>query len=135
MDGGWDKREVVADSSYATVSDKCYRIISDGGSEVQAFQCQQEEADGALLLHASNVAKQGYEGVVICSKDTDFFNKILAFHTKIGAKLFQKFGTRTRTRVADIRNVTATLGIDVCRVLIGIHSFTGCDTVSGRQMP
>ena len=64
---------------------KCYRIISDSGSEVQAFQCQQEEADGALLLHASNVAEQGYEGVVICSKDTDFCNKVLAFHTKIGA--------------------------------------------------
>ena len=32
--------------------------------------------------------------------------------------------------VADIRKVAASLGIDVCRALIGMHSFTGCDTVS-----
>jgi len=32
--------------------------------------------------------------------------------------------------VADMRKVAATLGIDVCRALIGMHSFTGCDTVS-----
>lgn len=53
----------------------------------------------------------------------------LAFHDRIGASLFQKSGTRTRTKVADIRKVAATLGIDVCGALIGMHSFTGCDTV------
>ena len=115
---------------YATVSDKCYRITSDGSNEVQALQCQQEEADGRLLLHAAHAAEEGYEGVVVCSEDTDVFIMALAFHDKIGSSLFQKFGTRTRTRVADIRKVAATLGIDVCRALIGMHSFTGCDTVS-----
>jgi len=44
--------------------------------------------------------------------------------------LFQKSGTRTRTIVDDMRKVAVTLGIDVCRALIGMHSFTGCDTVS-----
>ena len=58
--------------------------------------------------------------MVICSEDTDVFIMSLAFHDKIGASLFQKCGTI----------VTATVGIDVCRALIGMHAYTGCDTVS-----
>lgn len=117
---------------YATVSDKCYRITSDGSNEVQALQCQQEEADGRLLLHAAHAAEEGYEGVILCSEDTDVFIMALAFHDKMGASLCQKCGTRTTTRIADVRKVAATHGIDVCRALIGMHSyaFTGCDTVS-----
>ena len=30
----------------------------------------------------------------------------------------------------DITKVAATVGIDVCRALIGVHAYTGCDTVS-----
>ena len=115
---------------YATMRDKCYRIISEGSNEVQALQCQQEEADGRLLLQTAHAFEEGNEGVVVCSEDTDVFIMALAFHDKIEASLFQKCGTKTRTRVIDIRKVAGTLGIDICRALIGMHSFTGCDTVS-----
>ena len=54
----------------------------------------------------------------------------LAFHDKIGSPLFHKCGTETRTRVVDIRKVAATVGIDVCRAVIGIHAYTACDTTS-----
>ena len=30
----------------------------------------------------------------------------------------------------DITTVAATVGIDVCRALVGVHAYTGCDTVS-----
>ena len=68
--------------------------------------------------------------MVICSEDTDVFIMSLAFHDKIGASLFQKCGTKGRRRVVDITKVTATVGIDVCRALVGVHAYTGCDTVS-----
>ena len=35
-----------------------------------------------------------------------------------------------RTRVSDITRVAATVCMEVCRTLIGLHSYTGCDTVS-----
>ena len=79
---------------YATVRDKCYRITSDGSNEVLALQCQQEEADGRLLLHATHAVEEGYEGVVVCSEDTDVFIMALAFKDKIEASLFQKCGTK-----------------------------------------
>jgi len=115
---------------YVTVDDKCYRITSQGSEEVPDLQCQQEEADGRLLFHAVHAAREGYQAVVICAEDTDVFIMCLAFHDKIGAPLFQKCGTRTRTRLVDIGKVAATVGIDVCRALIGIHAYTGCDTTS-----
>ena len=34
---------------YATVSDKCYRIISQDSEEVPALQCQYEEAYFSML--------------------------------------------------------------------------------------
>ena len=115
---------------YATVDNKCYRISSQGSDEVPLLQCNQEEADGRLLLHAAHAAREGYEAVVICSEDTDVFILALAFQDKISAHLFQRCGTRTRKRLVDIKKVAATLGTDVCKALIGIHSYTGCDTVS-----
>ena len=68
--------------------------------------------------------------MVICSEDTDVFIMSLAFHSKIGASLFQKCGTKARRRVVDITKVAATVGIDVCRALVGVHAYTGCDTFS-----
>ena len=44
--------------------------------------------------------------------------------------MFQKCGTRTRTRLVDIVKVAASVGVDVCRALIGMHAYTGCDSVS-----
>ena len=41
-----------------------------------------------------------------------------------------KGGRATRTRYISISNVSAALGHDVCASLLGLHSFTGCDTVS-----
>ena len=115
---------------YATAGEKCYKITSHGSTEVSALQCFQEEADGRLLLHARHAADEGYHTIVICSEDTDVFVMSLAFHDKIGASLFQKCGTKARRRVVDISKVAATIGMRVCRALIGMHTFTGCDTVS-----
>ena len=115
---------------YATVDDKCYKINSQDSKEVPVLQCKQEEADGRLLLHAAHAARQGYCSVVICSEDTDVFIMCSSFCDQIEAPLFQKCGTRMRTRLVDIKKVAASVGMEVCRALIGLHAYTGCDTVS-----
>ena len=48
----------------------------------------------------------------------------LAFSSSIGASLFQKCGTQTRTRLIDISKLVATIGEDVCQALVSYHSFT-----------
>ena len=41
-----------------------------------------------------------------------------------------KRGTASRIRYISISKVSAALGHDVCASLLGLHSFTGCNTVS-----
>ena len=87
---------------------------------------QHEEAYGRLLLHATHTSREGFEAVVICADDTDVFILCLAFKDNIHASLFQKCGTR----LIDISNMAASVGPDVCKALLGLHAFTGCDTAS-----
>ena len=51
--------------------------------------------------------------MVICSEDTDVFTMSLAYCGKTGVSLFQKCGTKTRTRRVDIVKVAASVGVDV----------------------
>ncbi|KAL8567345.1 hypothetical protein ACOMHN_001733 [Nucella lapillus] len=77
-----------------------------------------------------HTTEEGFEATVISSDDTDVFVLNLAFAETIRTRLFQKTGTRTRTHLLDINKIAASLGPDVCKALIGMHAYTGCDTVS-----
>ena len=103
---------------------------SQGSEAVPALHCKQEKADGRLLFYAAHAANDGYQSVIVCSDDTDVFIMYLGFHDKIGSPLFQKCGTTAKKRIVDISMVAATVGIDGCRALIGMHAYTGCDTIS-----
>jgi len=106
---------------YATTGKECFKITSDECKQVPSLQCNQEEADTRLLLHAAHAAKDGFKAVVICSEDTIM---LLAFHE------YQKCGTKIRKRIIYINNISSSVGIFMCKALIGMNAFTGCDTVS-----
>lgn len=80
---------------HVTVDDKCYIITSNDSMGVSALHCQQEEADGRLLFHATHAAREGHQAVVICSEDTDVSIMCLGFHDKIGVPLFKKCSEKT----------------------------------------
>ncbi|KAI0225483.1 hypothetical protein LSAT2_023729, partial [Lamellibrachia satsuma] len=70
---------------FAMVDDKCYKITPESSEEVPSLRCKQEEADGRLLLHAVNVAREGYKATVISS---DVFIMRLSLNENIRATLF-----------------------------------------------
>ena len=115
---------------YANDGDECYKFTSQCSEEVPSLCCTHEEADGCLLFHAASASREGYNSILICSEDTDVFILSVAFKDSIDATLFIKSGSRTRTKLISVSKVVAALGTDVCKALIGMHSFTGCDTVS-----
>ena len=39
-------------------------------------------------------------------------------------------GSNNRTRFIDIGKLVQAIGNDICSALVGLHAFTGCDTVS-----
>jgi len=115
---------------YVTSEKECWKISPESADEVTELFSSQEEADTRLILHTAHAAQEGYEAVVIISEDTDVFLLLLGFSASIGSNLYMKCGTKTRNRLVDIRKVADSIGHEVCEALIGLHSFTGCDTTS-----
>ena len=64
------------------------------------------------------------------SQDTAVFIMSLSFAHEFACQLFVKSGTQTREKFADVQKVAAAGGHNMCCALPGLHSFTGCDTVS-----
>lgn len=54
----------------------------------------------------------------------------LGFQKEITCPVYQKCWTQNRTRFVDISKLASSLGDSICDSLIGLHAFTGCDTVS-----
>ncbi|KAL8617912.1 hypothetical protein ACOMHN_026489 [Nucella lapillus] len=115
---------------FVTCEEQCFRFSAVRCREVPELQCVQKEADGRLLLHASHAAEAGYEAVMISSNDTDVLVLNIAFCGAIKALLCQRSGTSTRTQLIDIGKVASSLGPSVCTALLGLHAYTGCDSVS-----
>ncbi|KAL2104338.1 hypothetical protein ACEWY4_001206 [Coilia grayii] len=89
----------------------------------------QEEADTRLFLHCKHAADYSSH-IVVSSPDTDVFILALALSQEIGAHLYFHTGTGLQTRTIEVQRIHQELGSAVCDALIGLHCFTGCDTVS-----
>ena len=115
---------------YVASEESCLHITKDQWEEVAGLQSNQEEADTRIILHAAHAAKEGYSAVVVVADDTDVLVLCLAFSADIPCPLYQKCGTKNRVRYLDITKLRQGLGDGVCNALIGMHAYTGCDTVS-----
>lgn len=53
-------------------------------------------------------------------------------HAEIGShsKFILRRGKGNKIRLIDVNTLAAVFGKDVCSALIGLHAWTGCDTVS-----
>lgn len=115
---------------YFTCEQCCLKVTEDKWEEVPELESTQEEADARLLLHTQHAERDGYKAAIICLEGTDIFIFSFVIHSKIGIFIYQKFGTKSRTRYADVDRVGKTQVQEICYSLIGLHSFTGCDSVS-----
>ena len=130
----WMKPEstaLLADKQlYVTCEQKCYLITTHGSEEVPQLASSHEEADTRLLFHAAHAAECHYKAIIMVAEDTDVFLLCLAFNDNIQSSLYQKHKSNTRTCFIDIGKVAAVNGPDMCNAILGVHAFTGCDSVS-----
>ena len=115
---------------YVTCEERCFKLVKDQWEEVIEMKSIQEEADTHIFLHASRAVENGCNAIVITAEDTDILVLCIGFSKIIRSPMYQKVGTKTRQKYIDITKIANALGEDVCKVLIGLHAFTGCDTVS-----
>lgn len=97
--------------------------------ELKDLETSQEEADTRMILHAAHEAKHSHD-LVIKSPDTDVFVLALAFCSHIDGHLHFHTAKGRNTHITDITKLHAHLGEDKCDALVGLHAFSGCDTVS-----
>ena len=121
---------------FVTNGSSCALLNSVDGAtsiEVQSvpeLDCTHEEADTRLLLHAAHAAANGYSNVALRSPDTDVAVLPYSVRYDIDAHLYFKTGTKARTRIISIDQLTACHGKTVCRAHPSLHAFTGCDSTS-----
>lgn len=80
--------------------------------------------DTRMLLHANHASQNGYQTTDIVSEDTEDKEDQLPPLSEIWNSESNK------VQYINISNLAQLLGDDLCDALIGVHAFTGCDSVS-----
>jgi len=124
-------REKLANKElYTTCGTKCYKLTADTVQEVIELSSEQEEADTRLLLYAKHAGTPHVKAVIISSEDTDVRILCISFAHAIPAPVYQRCVSQHQARYVDISKIAGVLGQDVSKALLGLHAFTGCDSVS-----
>lgn len=120
-------------SLYIAHGDLCHCVTVMQGlqtlSAVEDLTCDHEECDTRLFLHAQHAAHE-HQTVVIKSPDTDVAVIALSLQPDLPCRLYFFTGVGNKTRIIDLAKVSSALGTTVCLALIGIHTFSGCDSTS-----
>ena len=94
-------------------------------------QCEHEEADTRLLLHASDVANQGMTRVVIRTVDTDVVVLSIELYRQLKLdELWIGFCTGRCFRYISVHDITKQMGFSQAEALPVFHAITGCDQIS-----
>ncbi|KAK1885936.1 G polyprotein [Dissostichus eleginoides] len=120
-------------SLYIAHQNQCHCVTVMEGVQsvdvVEDLQCDHEEFDTRVFLHAQHAAQE-HKAVIIKSSDTDVAVIAVSLQADFPCSLYVFAGTGNRTRIIDIAMVSSALGTSVCSALIGIHTFSGCDSTS-----
>ena len=117
---------------YIPIEEQCWQLDVRTCEPVPELQCNHEETDTRMVLHARHTAGP----CVIHSDDTDVFILLLSHSRDLG-ECYIKKGRGAKTRLLKLSNVVSTLEKQLDRgikkqlfmkALIGVHAITGCDT-------
>ena len=103
----------------------CYEFSSIGTTTREELRSMQEEADTRVFLHAAHAAATGYRAVVITWEDTDLFSLWL-----LKASSHVLCLSNTVNRLKQHTWMYQELLSELCRSLLSLHAFTGCDSVN-----
>ena len=117
--------------------DVCHSIVVNDAvvavTEVPYLFSDHEEADTRLLLHAHQTARVS-SSVTIKSTDTYVMVLSLAkFQDFHGCLLLFMTGSCSKNRIFNITELGIKLGQEKCQAILGLHIFTGCDSISAFE--
>ncbi|GFS21250.1 hypothetical protein ElyMa_001590200 [Elysia marginata] len=121
---------------YFSHKDTCSLLSSEDGEItdsqlVQSLATSQEEADTKIILHCIHASMDLKCNIIIVrSPDTVVFLLLLAFADEIDKNLLFDTGTSNNRRQIIVTVLKEKFSPNIRSALFGLHSFTGCDTVS-----
>ena len=131
----WEKKNITEKIIYVTNGEKC--VCSNDNQGVPALYCLQEEADTRITLHAKH-ASDRYRDIVIHTPDTDVVVLAITFSKDIDSNVLVKAGVKNKARIIFIERTIDKLVkrfslkniSSATDAILGLNTFTGCDTVS-----
>ena len=135
----WSGNEYAAKLQARQVTVICegsaYLLTSDDGittqrTELPMLASTQEETDSRVILYTMHAQSKGYHYVRIKSPDSDIFFILLHFAPQLNIKILFDTKIDKKPRLIDVSSIGAEFGQEKCTALLGLHGFTGCDTVS-----
>ena len=127
---------------YIGYEDNCICFSPDGTVDIPELASNHEEADTRMLLHMNHNIDQSdiQKKFVFHTPGTDVFVLRLSHLHKIHGDIYIKTEIKDRSRIISLEkikeNIESSLdefrytSEEFCEVLVDVHAFTGCDTVS-----
>lgn len=103
-------------------------VWSSSRQNLGSLQCNHEEADTRLILHANEAKNAGYDRVVIKARDTDVLVLALGHRDKLSKEVWMSSGTVRDPKFIPVHGIN--LPAPVIENLMAYHAITGCDTTS-----
>ena len=97
--------------------------------EIHELECDHEEADTRMILHAKH-ASTNYSNILIRSPDTDVMLLSIPLAHEVVGSVYFVTGTGSCSRISNVSSLANKLGTTLSNALLGLHVFTGCDSVS-----
>ena len=108
------------------------RITRMAVTDVEELECDHEEADSRMFIHAHYAAEnENADRVIITSPDTDVAVLCLFHCSTLNInELWFHTGTGKKRRFIPMHVMAEKLSEEIIRVLPAFHTLTGCDSTS-----
>ena len=91
--------------------------------EIQELECDHEEADTRMILHAKQ-ASTNYSNILIKSPDTDVMLLSISLAQEEVGSVYFVTGTGSCSRISNVSSLANKLGTTFSNALLGLHVFT-----------
>ena len=139
LSGGENKLFYKWDGSQCCIWYIFVNLRPNGESQLRLeLSCNYEETDIGMFLHAEEISHTNIRNIVINTPDTDVFLIGITASNQINTNLFIRTGTGKKAQIISVSKVKEALQMKyvlinmqlVTNTLLGLHAYTGCDTVS-----
>ena len=122
--------EFVEDRNVILVKNGEAFHIGEQVESIPELRSNQEETDSRVVLYCAYAAQQEYQYVRVRTPDSDIFWILLHHARNIDITILFDTGHGNKKRLINITRLSQHYSEQMCEAMLGLHAFTGCDSVS-----